>query len=157
MQFEHLIEINDPLNPLIDALTRQQLWQGLVLRAESPQLFMPHLDECILQPGDIYLERRLRFGKLIVVDQVTFEPQEKVVFDVAEQDEIKQSRLCMSIEEPAPERLYVRFQYTDSQSVSEDAVNAMYDDFRRSAYKEADIDTIRIIRELAALGRLNLC
>ncbi len=157
MQFEHLIEINDPLNPLIDALTRQQLWQGLVLRAESPQLFMPHLDECTLEPGEASLGRRLRFGKLVVQDQVTFHPHEKVVYDVAAQDEICQSRLCMSIEEPSPERLYVRFQYSDSHSASEDAVNAMYDDFRRSAYKEADIDTIRIIRELAALGRLNLC
>ena len=33
MKFEHLIEINDPLNPLIDALTVEQLWAGLVLSA----------------------------------------------------------------------------------------------------------------------------
>lgn len=157
MQFEHLIEINDPFNPLIDALTRQQLWQGLVLRAESPKLFMPHLDECILEPGAECLGRRLRFGKLEVVDQVTFVPQQQVVYEVAAQQEISQSRLCMTIEEPAPERLYVRFQYSDSHSASEDAANAMYDDFRRSAYKEADIDTIRIIRELASRGQLNLC
>jgi hypothetical protein len=31
----------------------------------------------------------------------------------------------------------------------------MYDDFRRSAYQEADIDTVRILRELAAAGRLD--
>ena len=31
----------------------------------------------------------------------------------------------------------------------------MYDDFRRSAYQEADIDTIRILREMAAAGRLD--
>ncbi|MHA0111691.1 AtaL-like protein, partial [Klebsiella pneumoniae] len=41
MKFNHLIQINDPLNPLIDSLTREQLWRGLVLRAESPRLFMP--------------------------------------------------------------------------------------------------------------------
>jgi len=33
MKFEHLIEINDPLNPLIDALTLEHRWRGLVLRA----------------------------------------------------------------------------------------------------------------------------
>ena len=44
MKFEHLIEINDALNPLIDELSIKQLWAGLVLRAESPKLFMPHLD-----------------------------------------------------------------------------------------------------------------
>ena len=34
MKFEHLIEINDPLNPLIDTLSLEQVWRGLVLRAE---------------------------------------------------------------------------------------------------------------------------
>ena len=48
MKFEHLIEINDPLNPLMDTLTREQLWRGLVLHAESPKLFVPHLDECTI-------------------------------------------------------------------------------------------------------------
>ena len=48
MQFQHLVEINDPLNPLIDTLTRDQLWRGLVMRAESPKLFIPWLDECKL-------------------------------------------------------------------------------------------------------------
>jgi hypothetical protein len=31
----------------------------------------------------------------------------------------------------------------------------MYDDFRRSAYQESDIDTIRVLRELASEGRLD--
>jgi hypothetical protein len=31
----------------------------------------------------------------------------------------------------------------------------MYDDFKRSAYKEADIDTIRLLRQLAAEGKLD--
>ena len=67
MKFEHLIEINDPLNPLIDPMTREQLWRGLVLHAEQPKLFMPHLDECTIverSPGE--LNRKRRFGKLIV-------------------------------------------------------------------------------------------
>jgi len=35
-------------------------------------------------------------------------------------------------------------------------MDAFYNEFRRSAYQEADIDTIRIIRQLAEEGRLNL-
>lgn len=157
MQFEHLIEINDPLNPLIDPLSRQQLWQGLVLRAESPGMFVPHLDECTLQPQADVLVRRLRYGKLVVVDRVLFEPLQQVVYEVAAQEEIAASRLTMRIEEPASGCLYVRFVYSDAHSEAQDAANAMYDEFRRSAYQEADIDTIRIIRKLAAEGRLNLC
>ena len=34
LNFEHLVQVNDPLNPLAETLTREQLWQGLVLRAE---------------------------------------------------------------------------------------------------------------------------
>jgi hypothetical protein len=44
LRFEHLVEINDPANPTLEPLTADQLWQGLVLRAESPELFMLGLD-----------------------------------------------------------------------------------------------------------------
>jgi hypothetical protein len=40
MRFEHLVEINDPLMPLLTELTREQLWRGLVLRAEDPTQFI---------------------------------------------------------------------------------------------------------------------
>ena len=43
----------------------------------------------------------------------------------------------------------------DSASEAEDEVNEMYNDYRKSAYEEADIDTIRVIRELAETGRLD--
>jgi hypothetical protein len=157
MHFEHLIEINDPMNPLIDLLTRQQLWVGLVLRAESPKLFIPHLDECELEVAPNSVIRRLRYGELIVQDQVFFHPQERIVYEVAAQKDIVPSRLCMRIEEPSPQHLYVRFEYSDSQAQAQDAANKMYDDFRRSAYTQADIDTISIIRRLAEQGQLNLC
>jgi hypothetical protein len=61
----------------------------------------------------------------------------------------------MTIEAPEPERLYVRFEYDDGHDAATDAANAMYDDFRRSAYQESDIDTIRVVRELAETGRLD--
>ena len=36
MKFNHLVEINMPDNPLVMMITREQLWHGLVLRAEMP-------------------------------------------------------------------------------------------------------------------------
>ncbi len=157
MQFEHLIEINDPLNPLIEPISRQQLWQGLVLRAESPKLFVPHLDECTITVQQDGLLRHSRYGQLVVEDRVQFLPQQQIVYLVAAQGEIAESRLTMTIEEPGEGRLFVRFVYTDSHSEAEVQANAMYDEFRRSAYQEADIDTIGIIRDLAQQGRLTLC
>lgn len=46
MKFTHLIEINMPDNPLVMMITREQLWHGLVLRAEKPTLFVLGLDAC---------------------------------------------------------------------------------------------------------------
>lgn len=48
MRFEHLVEVNDPLNPLMDALTLNQIWQGLVLRVLEPTEFVEGLDEGII-------------------------------------------------------------------------------------------------------------
>jgi hypothetical protein len=156
MKFEHLIEINDPLNPLIDTLSHEQLWRGLVLRAESPKLFVPHLDECeISARDDSGFSRRLRYGELVIEDRVILSPQKQVRYEVAAQKDISASSLVMTIEAPTADTLWVRFQYDDGHDAATDSANAMYDDFRRSAYQESDIDTIRILRELAEQGRLD--
>ena len=155
MKFEHLIEVNDPLNPLMDTLSVDQLWKGLVLRAESPKLFVPHLDECVIEEkGEHSFRRRLRYGKLVIEDRVVLQPMRVVTYEVAPQDEIPASSLTMTIESPNPGALWVRFRYEDSNDAATDEANKMYDEFRRSAYQESDIDTIHIIRELAAEGRL---
>lgn len=156
MKFEHLIQINDPLNPLIDSLSREQLWRGLVLRAESPKMFVPHLDECTITPAEAGSFRRsLRYGELVVKDTVYLTPLQQVRYEVHQQGEISASRLVMTIEAPGEQLLFVRFQYDDGHDAETDAANAMYDEFKKSAYQEADIDTIRILRELAAQGRLD--
>ncbi|MET3130391.1 hypothetical protein AAKU55_000644 [Oxalobacteraceae bacterium GrIS 1.11] len=156
MKFEHLIEINDPLNPLIEPISQEQLWRGLVLRAESPKLFVPHLDDCqIEQRDEAGFRRRLRYGELVIEDRVRLLPLHQVRYEVAAQKDISPSSLVMTIEMPSPDTLWVRFQYDDGHDAATDAANAMYDDFRRSAYQESDIDTIRILRELAEQGRLD--
>ncbi len=157
MKFHHLIEINDPLNPLIDPLTREQLWLGLVLRAEAPALFMPHLDHCtIINRSQGGLSRELRYGDLVIADQVSFTPQHEVLYQVPAQRDITASRLTMTIEEPQPEIFYVRFEYDDGTPDVAGSIDAFYNEFRRSAYYEADLDTIRIIRQLAGEGRFDL-
>ncbi|WP_426113853.1 AtaL-like protein [Massilia sp. PWRC2] len=156
MKFEHLIEINDPLNPLIDSLTREQLWRGLVLHAQSPKLFVAHLDDCAIsaQTADGF-QRRRRFGQLSIDDQVFLTPLEEVRYEVHAQGEISASSLRVTIEAPAEQLLFVRFRYDDGHDAATDQANAMYDEFKKSAYQEADIDAIRIVRELAAAGRLD--
>jgi len=156
MKFAHLVEINDPLNPLIDPLSRAQLWRGLVLRARTPKTFVPWLDRCdIVENAEGSLSRESHYGTLMVRDRVSFLPQQQVVYRVPPQKDIPASRLTMTIEEPQPEVLFVRFEYDDGASEAADTADAFYNDFRRSAYIEADVDTIRIIRQMAEQGRLD--
>ena len=156
MKFEHLLQINDPLNPLIDTLTREQLWRGLVLHAASPKLFVPHLDDCtISERSSTGFRRSRRFGELCIDDRVTLTALKEVRYDVHAQGDISASNLSVTIEAPSEHSLFVRFRYDDGHDAATDAANAMYDEFKKSAYQEADIDTIRLLREMAAEGRLD--
>lgn len=154
MQFDHLIQINDPRDPAIEPLTRAQLWQGLVTRAERPAHFLIGVDECrILARGDNTLERELRFGVHCVHDHVTFEPLHAVRYEIEPAGDMPGGTLCMRIEEPRPEELFIRFEYV--LQVGGGGVEDYFNAFRKSAYVEADIDTVRMIRQLAASGLLS--
>ncbi|ALK94964.1 hypothetical protein AB595_00475 [Massilia sp. WF1] len=156
MKFEHLIEINDPLNPLADTLTREQLWRGLVLRAENPKMFMPHLDECTLGERESgSFARRLRYGELVIEDVVHLTPLQEVRYEVPAQGDIAASRMSMTIEAPSEGVMWVRFLYDDGNASASDEMGKMYEDFKKSAYQEADIDTIKIVRQLASEGKLD--
>jgi len=157
MKFNHLIQINDPVNPLVDTLTREQLWRGLVMRAEAPQLFMPHLENCHLSDKTAdSVKRILDYGKLQIRDTVTYLPQISVHYHVPAQGDIATSSMSMTIEEPEEGMLFVRFEYDDGMPEQEAGSEAdFYNQFRRSAYEEADIDTIRIIRQLIEQGSLH--
>jgi hypothetical protein len=156
MKFTHLIEINAPGNLLILPLSRAQIWHGLVMRAERPTLFLIGLDSCeILERTESGLSRKQQFGPLIVLDQVHLLHMTQVHYHVPQQNEIPVSDLKMTIEEPQPGALFVRFEYDDHAGEVEADEEKFYNDFRRSAYLEADIDTVRVIRELAVEGKLD--
>lgn len=156
MKFTHLIEINVPGNPLITPLSREHLWRGLVLRAERPTLFLIGLDSCeILERSEAGFSRKQQFGPLIILDQVHLLNMTQVHYHVPPQNEIPLSDLTMTIEEPQPGALFVRFEYDDHAGEVEAGEEKFYNDFKRSAYLEADIDTIRVIRQLADESQLD--
>ena len=141
---------------LFRSMTREQLWRGLVLRAEDPKMFMPHLDECTIadrQSGSF--ARRLRYGELVIDDVVHLSPLQEVRYEVPAQGEIPASRMTMTIEAPSEGVLWVRFLYDDGNVSATDEMGKMYEDFKKSAYQEADIDTIKIVRQLASEGKLD--
>lgn len=156
MQFNHLIQINDPLNPFADVMTREQLWRGLVMRAEQPMLFVDHLDKCYLSnQSNQSVTRELHYGKVVIRDFITYLPQLQVRYTVPPQQDINGSSLTMTIEEPELTLLFVRFEYVDQTNHAQNSdEEEFYGQFRRSAYEQADIDTIQTIRELVKYGKL---
>ena len=151
MKFSHLIQINDPLNPLIDPLSGEQLWRGLVLRAENPLLFVMALDRFeIVERGESTLVRVLHFGHLRLRDRVSFNPKKQVRYEIEAAGDTPAGTLAMTIEEPEPGQLFVRFDYETQHRGAAAPLDEFYTSFAKQAYIEADIDTISAIRRLVA-------
>lgn len=159
MRFEHLVQINDPQLPLLEPLTREQLWRGLVRRAEEPTLFVLALAGATVhareRSGDVVeLVRTLDFGNFTVADRVRLYPLERTETHTAATDRWPASRLTIRIEEPGPDALFLRFTYESDEAEGDSALDAVIAALRRRAYESADLDTVRCIRELARRGEL---
>ena len=159
MRYEHLVQINDPLMPLLDTLTRNQLWQGLMLRAEQPTQFVLGLESATIHSHEVNgpvheLTRTLDFGSFQVEDSV------RLVRDRGSEIRTKAgptwpaSTLTITIEEPQPELLFLRFVYESDVTAAEAALDPVIVALREQAYESADLDTVFRIRALAAQGVL---
>ena len=150
MKFEHLIQINDPLNPLIDTLDRAQLWQGLMRYVEDPVPFLLGLDACtITERGADRMRRELSFGRTMVRDTVRLAPQERIHFETQASAEIPAGTLTITIEEPSPGNYFVRFVY-ETFPQGHATVAAAYQEVVKQAYVQAGVDIVRRIRQIAA-------
>lgn len=151
MHFEHIVIINDPLQPLLLSLTREQIWAGLLQRVEDARPFLPGLDECtvLARHGNV-LERRLRFNQTVIHDRVLLTDQISVQFDTAPSETHGGGRLTIAIEEPGAGSLVLRFTYEAAFAKGHEAEDSAYADILKQAYAAADIDTVRVIRLLAA-------
>lgn len=154
LRFEHLVQINDPRELRIEPISREQLWRGLQLRACTPRLFIPWLDDARIDNADDgTLRRLLRFGDYEVHDRVRFDDDAAVHYDVEAAASGTHFSLTMRIEAPQPGALFVRFTYT-AQSADHHAHSPL-SELVRGAYRQADEDTVLRIRQLAASGALD--
>ena len=153
MKFEHLIQINDPQNPLIPPLTRQQIWQGLLHRVEDPVPFLPGLESCVIMErrADALL-RQLDFGPAVIQDRVTLVEAHWVRFEIQPSSAHPGGSLTITIEEPQPAFLFLRFAYRTTLAGSPDSEDRAYIEYVKSAYHQSDVDCVRLIRTLAAGG-----
>ncbi len=159
MRFEHLIEINSPsAAPQVAAVprfSREQLWQGLMLRLRAPQDFPLGPEGCDWQetsPG--HFTRELRFGAHVMNDEVLAVPLQRLQFTPRAHGDTTPVRLSLSIEEPQPGQLVLRFLY---ESLGEPSLEeAFYNEYRHNAWLHNDRDMVRTLRQWLDEGRLDV-
>ena len=159
MRYEHLVQINDPLMPLLDTLTRNQVWQGLVLRAEEPTQFVLGLEGSTIHTREVNgpvheLTRTLDFGSFQVEDRVRLVRDRRSEVHTNAGPTWPASRLTITIEEPEPELLFLRFVYEFHEGAGDVEGDPLIVRLLEQAYERADLDTVVRIRALAEQGAL---
>ncbi|MES3009031.1 MAG: AtaL-like protein [Pseudomonadota bacterium] len=152
LEFQHIIQINDPDQPHIPPLSRQQLWDGLLFRARYPGHFNPAINSRLENISSAGFVRYLQFGEMELRDEVLLVPGQEIHTSTAGTDQPLFAESITRIEEPAPERLFVRFMYRRDSGNESGGLNV--DDYLKAAYVQNDRDAVRLLRELTASGAL---
>jgi len=143
LNFEHIVQVNDHEKPEMKDITRHQLWQGLVLRARSPEKFNPNLKCRSLEQQRNEFIRNIEVGNTIFCEKVILYPKEKIKTFTIEEINQLYAESNTSIEEPATGSLFVRFQYKREIENSQKLDIAEY---LKTAYLQLDVEAISMIR-----------
>ncbi len=153
LEFEHIVQINDPEDSRIKPMSRADLWNGLLLRARDPGKFNAALSCRLTDVSRNEFIRHVQAGDMEFRERVTLTHQEKIETVTAGADQPIYAESITSIEEPARGYLFVRFIYRrDMEDTSE---GHMIGEHLKSAYFHTDIDAIALIRMLAEDELLN--
>ena len=147
LEFEHIVQINDPDNDGIKPMSRQQLWEGLLLRAKDPGKFNNGLSCRVDEVTEDSFVRYIQAGDTEFREQVSLTYQKKIETVTAGDDQSIYAESIASIEEPANGYLFVRFIYR--RELEDNKEGALMGEHLKSAYVQVDIDAIALIRMLA--------
>ena len=150
MRFEHIIIVNDLLDPLVEPLSLEQIWSGLVGSLEDPVRFLPGLDEArILSRAADGFRRELHFGHVVIHDRVRLVPRERLEISFEATPEVPALTRTLTIEAPVEGEYIVRFVY-ERRPEGHAPVEPAYLQVLEDAWLAADIDLIAQIRREAA-------
>ncbi len=163
LEFEHIIQINDPDQPQIPPLSRQQLWECLLFRARHPGHFNPALACRLEDVSTAGFVRYLQFGNMELRDEVFLLPGHEIRTTTAGSDQPLFAESIARIEEPGPERLFVRFVYRrdsgnesgNGDSNGDEPGGIDVDEYLKAAYVQNDRDAVRLMREMVRDGLLS--
>ena len=143
LEFEHIVQVNEPANPTSADISRAHLWEGLVLRARSPQRFIEGID-CFSHPQN---------GDAHFYEDVTLEHESRVLTKTQRDKPQIHAESEASIEEPEEGYLFVRFRYRRELPDEHRAVDV--GEHLKAAYVRLDTDAIKLIRVMAENNSFN--
>ena len=147
LEFEHIVQINDFGDSSLSVLTRSQLWQGLVLRAHSPDKFVQGLQCTSEQISSNEFMRTVQAGTSSFRESVILYPQEKICTRTITDTTQISAESTTRIEEPEAGSLFVRFSYRRDLDGPDQRVDVS--EHLKAAYVQVDRDAIAMIRMLA--------
>lgn len=139
------VVIND--DPDAPQLDREQVWQGLLMKANDALPFVPQMDSChVLERGDGWLIRDVQLRGVPLRERVTFEPGHRVVFERIRGVELGRIENVIDTDEQG--RLTLRFSFALSHEDLEDGSPAEQVHFEpmRPAYANAVAATLAAVR-----------
>lgn len=147
LEFEHIVQVNDLSNSSIVAITRSQLWQGLVLRARNPEKFNHGLQCQSEELRNNEFVRIIEAGGNKFCEKVILTPEQKIHTSTLSDLDQLQAESTTRIEEPESGYLFVRFSYRRELPERSEQVDVA--EHLKSAYVQVDRDAIAMIRMLA--------
>ena len=151
MKFEHIIEVNRDAVPGTVPLTAEALWFGLMVRVEDPCRFLPGINHCTIErcaPNRVC--RTLHSGASVIHDEAEWEAPHWVRFTARTEngDAAGTHTIRILQSEDGALALHFPYQTASTRQTSKDGID--YAGFIREAWRQADFDTVRTIRELLA-------
>ena len=150
LEFEHLVQINNPDDKQLPLMSREDLWQGLVFRTRYPHHFNPAIQAELQDETDTGFVRILSAGSARLRDEVTLVPGIEIRTIIDGNTQGMHAESITRIEEPEPGYLFVRFSYKRDSISEQGGIDA--DAYLKSAYLQNDRDAIASLRRMLAEG-----
>jgi hypothetical protein len=81
IELSHSVPVNDASDQAQPVLTRDDVWAGLVMKAQNALPFVPKMEKCdVVEQRENFILRDIRFGGDDLREAVTLTPKEKVEF-----------------------------------------------------------------------------
>jgi hypothetical protein len=143
------IPVNDASRADVPVLTRRQVWQGLVLKAEDATKFVSVITYCkVLERNDDSLIRETNFGDGRMRERVTFFPEERVRFEQLD-GPLQGGWIDNLIEEDATGGLRLRFVFGNPLGGGPGRPGGI-----NTVYRQALESTLATVRRLVQEGKL---